>query len=140
MESEVSRTSATLGLICFLLFSYGCANIELSTKPKNSLEISGVVTERLAVPNYGPTNASSAAIGIGPSLLANSVSMEIEAKLLTVRISRELSFTIPTRQYISTGTCIKLFIDPLYKDIVQKGSGVMSMPINAVFIERADCL
>lgn len=132
---QLMKCPVVIAAICLA----GCATVAPSEKPKDAVELRGVVVDANVVPNYGPSGLQSQLAGAVGASMVLGIEHAARAKTLTVRVSDKLSLSVPVRTVYATGTCVLLAIDPLYKDLLAAGTGVMSMPTGSTFIDAVPC-
>jgi hypothetical protein len=147
--TRIFRSTAFVIAACMALAGLqGCASVvQPSEKPSNAIEMSGVISG-LSAPSYqGLSSAqqSSAALagGYAGVLLANAIDARQgnrDVSSIVVTVSNTLSLTLPVNGTFRPGECVKLFVDPLYKELLnRKDVANMSMPTGSVFIQKNAC-
>jgi hypothetical protein len=146
---RIFRSTAFVIAACMALAGLqGCASVvQPSEKPPNAVEMSGVISG-LSAPSYqGLSSAqqSSAALagGYAGVLLANAIDARQgnrDVSSIVVTVSNTLSLTLPVTGTFQPGECVKLFVDPLFRELLnRKDVANMSMPTGSVFIQKSAC-
>lgn len=126
----------------------GCASVvQPSEKPPNAIELSGVVSQVSAPPYHGLSSVqqSSATLagGYAGVLLANAIDARQgnrDVSSIVVSVSNTLSVALPVSGAFQSGECVKLFVDPLYEELLnRKDVANMSMPTGSVFVQKSAC-
>jgi hypothetical protein len=126
----------------------GCASVvQPSEKPPNAIELPGVISQVSAPPYQGLSSVqqSSATVagGYAGVLLANAIDARQgnrDVSSIVVSVSSTLSLTLPVSGTFQTGECVKLFVDPLFRELLnRKDVANMSMPTGSVFIQKSAC-
>lgn len=134
--------------VCILLAGLqGCASVQPSEKPLNAIELSGAVSEVSASPYHGLSSAqqSSATLagGYAGVMLANAIGAQQgnrDVSSILVKVSNTLSLTLPVNGAFLPGECVKLFVDPMYRELLnRKDVANMSMPTGSVFVQKSSC-
>jgi hypothetical protein len=143
------RSAALVIAACTALAGLlGCASVvQPSEKPPNAIEMSGVVSglSAPAYPGLSSAQQSSAALagGYAGVLLANAIGARQgnrDVSSIVVTVSNTLSLTLPVSGAFQPGECVKLFVDPLYKELLnRKDVANMSMPTGSVFVQKSGC-
>ena len=129
----------------------GCATaprVEPQAIAPGAIQYRGVVSSASEVPPARAlgdvTNTPSMAL-FGPlvALGAGSASARDETRginTIVVALSSVLSLSVPVNQTFKSGECVKLFIDPMLKDILaRKDVPVMSMPVGSTHVQKDAC-
>lgn len=126
----------------------GCASVvQPSEKPPNAIELSGVVSEVSASPYYGLSSVqqSSATLAGGSAgvMLANAIGAQQgnrDVSSIVVTVSNILSLTLPVSGTFRSGECVKLFVDPMFRELLnRKDVANMSMPTGSAFVQKSSC-
>lgn len=126
----------------------GCASVvQPSEKPPNAIELPGVISQVSAPPYQGLSSVqqSSATVagGYAGVLLANAIDARQgnrDVSSIVVSVSNTLSLTLPVSGTFQIGECVKLFVDPLFRELLnRKDVANMSMPTGSVFIQKSAC-
>lgn len=136
--------------VCFVslvLFS-GCASVEPDKIPINAIEMTGVVSDISSVPYSGLDKGQRASVlvagGISGVLLAGAIESQRGNRgvsSIAVRVSPKLALTVPVNGSFKQGECVRLFIDPIYKDLLLRDNvPVMSMAVGSTLVKRVACL
>lgn len=126
----------------------GCASVvQPSEKPPNAIELSGVVSEVSASPYYGLSSVqqSSATLAGGSAgvMLANAIGAQQgnrDVSSIVVTVSNILSLTLPVSGTFRSGECVKLFVDPMFRELLnRKDVANRSMPTGSAFVQKSSC-
>lgn len=126
----------------------GCASVvQPSEKPLNAIELTGVVSQ-VSAPSYQGLSSvqqgsATLAGGYAGVLLASAIDARQgnrDVSSIVVAVSNTLSLTLPVSGAFQTGECLKLFVNPLFREILnRKDVANMSMPTGSVFIQKSTC-
>ena len=133
--------------VAYLFVAVGCASVEPERKPLNAMELSGVVSDATSVPytglsagQYGAVYSAGGVAGVMVASRIDSQSGNRNVSSIVVAVSQSLSLTVPVEGSFKQGECVKLFIDPIYRDILsRKDVPVMSMAVGSTFVQRVAC-
>lgn len=111
------------------------------------MEMSGVVSDISSVSyaglGAGQYAAATVAGGVAGVMLARTIDSQRGNRgvsSIVVAVSPLLSLTVPVNGQFKPGECVKLFIDPIYRDILsRKDVPIMSMPVGSTFVQRVVC-
>jgi hypothetical protein len=135
----------SIGLVLFAIS--GCTSVQMAQKHMGAVELKGVVTDRSSVPysglspaQYGSAVVAGGLLGVAVVTAIDSVSGNRGVSTVAVKVTVSLSLIIPTNVGYQAGECLKLFIDPLYRELLERQDvPSMSLPVNSTYIERIPC-
>ena len=126
----------------------GCASVvQPSEKPSNAIELSGVISEVSASPYHGLSSvqqgSATLAGGSAGVMLANAIGAQQgnrDVSSILVKVSSALSLTLPVSGTFQPGECVKLFVDPMFRELLnRKDVANMSMPTGSAFVQKSSC-
>lgn len=83
------------------------------------------------------------AAGYAGVLLANAIDARQgnrDVSSIVVSVSNTLSLTFPVSDAYAPGECVKLFVDPMFRDLLnRKDVANMSMPTGSAFVQKSSC-